>query len=1294
MKYITKQILITLIITFAIFLASSVSAVNLLKFEGKVTEVDGSELADGNYDFLFSLYDAPTSGSLIWQENLIAANMFSGNIINVTVGASSVVYTYGGSTASSTIQIGQYLSNSTSGGNVLIIDFGTSTITVASGSPVWSAGDVINNRPFVEGGVIDIDLGAVTDISSLNFSQDLYLEIVFNGETMQPRKNITQVASAFNSQSLGGMLASDFANLIDNQIVNGEWQFNNIVGIATSSTGAALTVDQNGTGEIVQFRVGGSDALSILNTGQMQIGNGGNSYRFPINLTGASSGYILKLDGAGNLGWASDSVGVSGGSGAWASSTNNLLIHPADTAHIVVIGHDATSSVGYKFEVAGSSYFDNVAISNGSELIFFDNSGSNFVSLKSTTTITSDYTITLPASPGSSGQVMFTDANGNLYWDIPIGTIYANHGNIGQVAYYASDGSVVSGTSTLTIDVSGNVGISTSTPLAELDVYGNIVLSGNGRYINFSNTIGNSGYGIRDNSGTIQVKNLSGTWTDVGAGATAFNDLNDVNVNGVSLGNLVYYNGLNWATTSTSTLGIALSDTTGILSVARGGTGLSNLPTYGQLLIGNGSGGYIQVSTSSLGLVDLETSGLVGQIPFFNSAGDTLTATSVIYIDTATGFVGIATTTPGKKLTVDGSGQFHELCFDDGSCISNWATAGSIDGSGTGGQIAVWNDANTLEASSTLSAYLGGTGKSAWAPLAIPYLQGTTTFGEINIGSSTYVLAVNASATGYEWVSASSTGVVLTQEQVDDYVDALINDADSVYTRINITYDDVNNAMDFVVDDDLNHYNWLNVDTTHLTPARGGTGWNSTGETGFAYLNGGTWSASNTISAIRLDSNVMLAGENISLLNNDIGFITSADDSVSGGELDGVFSSTGLLVRTGTSTYEASSTVSISYTDLQATSGLNLTGNTLTLDTSGNWSGTFDTHEGSYYLNAVNLNNFAIPFDAALASTTTDALSEGLVNLYWTQARFDTAFTGKDTDDLSEGVVNAYWTNTRFDNRLSATTSLPNITTLQSLQTVGTIATGTWEGDVLGVAFGGLGTSTYATGDMIFASAPNVLDKLTIGNNGLILQVVGGVPQWVSTSSLGIDFDAIGGVLPINKGGTGASTTAGALANLGLTEVEKFGINATGTAGWIWQSDGDGRGQWTATGTLGIGESASMFIGTTTNSYSGSFATGTLAGYKAANDICNAEFPGSHFCRTYDILVTVNQGDISGWGTAYTIGWVAEGPPGFTTSANDCKGWTDGSHDSYGAWWEYTETGGAGWLIYCDFPRPISCCRK
>jgi len=45
----------------------------------------------------------------------------------------------------------------------------------------------------------------------------------------------------------------------------------------------------------------------------------------------------------------------------------------------------------------------------------------------------------------------------------------------------------------------------------------------------------------------------------------------------------------------------------------------------------------------------------------------------------------------------------------------------------------------------------GGTEKSSWTLYAIPYLSGTTTFGEIPIGTAEYCLTVNAGETGYDW---------------------------------------------------------------------------------------------------------------------------------------------------------------------------------------------------------------------------------------------------------------------------------------------------------------------------------------------------------------------------------------------------------------------------------------------------------------------------------------------------------------------------------------------------------------
>jgi len=54
----------------------------------------------------------------------------------------------------------------------------------------------------------------------------------------------------------------------------------------------------------------------------------------------------------------------------------------------------------------------------------------------------------------------------------------------------------------------------------------------------------------------------------------------------------------------------------------------------------------------------------------------------------------------------------------------------------------------------------------------------------------------------------------------------------------------------------------------------------------------------------------------------------------------------------------------------------------------------------------------------SLTGFTTDDISEGSTNLYYTQARFDADFTAKSTTDLSEGT-NLYFTNERVDDRVN-----------------------------------------------------------------------------------------------------------------------------------------------------------------------------------------------------------------------------------------------------------------------------------
>mgnify|MGYP003148063203 CR=1 FL=1 len=67
-----------------------------------------------------------------------------------------------------------------------------------------------------------------------------------------------------------------------------------------------------------------------------------------------------------------------------------------------------------------------------------------------------------------------------------------------------------------------------------------------------------------------------------------------------------------------------------------------------------------------------------------------------------------------------------------------------------------------------------------------------------------------------------------------------------------------------------------------------------------------------------------------------------------------------------------------------------------------------------------------------------------------------------------------------------------------SIVTVGTVTSGTWNGTAVADDYGGTGQSTYATGDILYASGANTLAKLAVGSNTEVLTLAGGVPTWAS----------------------------------------------------------------------------------------------------------------------------------------------------------------------------------------------------
>lgn len=100
------------------------------------------------------------------------------------------------------------------------------------------------------------------------------------------------------------------------------------------------------------------------------------------------------------------------------------------------------------------------------------------------------------------------------------------------------------------------------------------------------------------------------------------------------------------------------------------------------------------------------------------------------------------------------------------------------------------------------------------------------------------------------------------------------------------------------------------------------------------------------------------------------------------------------------------------------------------------------------------------------------------------------------------------WASENFDaNSLTGTVLASNVVT-SSLEAVGTIGTGLWQGTPVADEYGGTGQSTYTQGDLLHASAANTLAKLALGDADEVLTVNAGGTQmeWKAASGGGGGF--------------------------------------------------------------------------------------------------------------------------------------------------------------------------------------------
>ncbi|MES2985513.1 MAG: hypothetical protein V4686_00100 [Patescibacteria group bacterium] len=423
-------------------------------------------------------------------------------------------------------------------------------------------------------------------------------------------------------------------------------------------------------------------------------------------------------------------------------------------AKLAVTGTGTTT--GKAFVVANSNntpiftMLDNGNIGNGvgADPVSWDfhiqRTGNLYATLQSST---GHSTLRLVSATGLSPTLHFGDGSSNR-WDV-----VSNGSNSGNLEFNSySVGNVMSlGLTT------GLVGIGTSTPSAKLDVWGNLKVGTSSTPTLFVNTAtGKVGIGSSTPVSKLSVVASSGvavtfentaTWSgsEFALDVKGYSNLSGLRINAAD-GINALYNGANttlgftnnqgypitfssWngtvtelmrIDTTSGKIGIGTSTATEILSVA-GNINLTgsfksngNAGTLGQVLQTTGTG--VQwVATSSLGITGggisgTVNSGLLGQVAFYDANGTVVSGTSTLFITGEK--LGIGTTTPGYKLTVDGDVWLGTTTLANGNLVIG--KDGSVASRGMLHSIFLGKDSGTSTAATGNSNFFGnGAGQYA-----------------------------------------------------------------------------------------------------------------------------------------------------------------------------------------------------------------------------------------------------------------------------------------------------------------------------------------------------------------------------------------------------------------------------------------------------------------------------------------------------------------------------------------------------------------------------------------------------
>ena len=572
-------------------------------------------------------------------------NIFSkifGNFATVFLAGGSAQTNYQGKLTGTT---GIAVSNNTY--NIRFKLYATST----GGSPLWTetycyspdSGTTCNgtgsdSRVQVASGLFSTMLGSINSLSGIDFNQTLYLGVEIGGTSttpvggdwdgeMSPRKRIGTVPSAFVASNLNGVSDTQFVRL---DTAN-----------ATSTTGAVLTLTQNGLGNVVDFYASSTKVFYITSIGDSYFSRGVLASKFNgLTLATTTTGFSIST--------TSQSLLVIG-----SSTLNNANVSGTNTGDITLAGNSVANGLTLSGQALtlGLASGSATGTLSATDWTTFNNKVSSttnaltnyptYTYASSTFASTSWITSTFPTYSYASST--YATIASSTQWTTTGSNIYYNTGNVG-VGIVSPNSLLHLGAGTVSVAPLGF----TSGPLLSSPLAGKVEFLSDDFFATISSGPARKGIVLNDGTnlvaGRVPYATTNGRLTD--EAALAYDATTDTltagTLSATEVGDSVFYGNVGIGTSSVSAVfdiyGTSSASTTDLFAISSSSNArLFTIKSSGNVGIGT--------STPSAKFEVYGTT--TGAIANFASS----TNASALYI-AANSNVGIGTTNPTFPLEV------------------------------------------------------------------------------------------------------------------------------------------------------------------------------------------------------------------------------------------------------------------------------------------------------------------------------------------------------------------------------------------------------------------------------------------------------------------------------------------------------------------------------------------------------------------------------------------------------------------------------------------------------------------